>query len=155
MTTLTTGDEAPDFEIPRDGGDLIRLSAYRGHKVVLYFYPRDDSRVCTIEARGFSMQAEAFAAAGATVLGVSKDPVVSHNDFRDKHALRIPLLSDAECDVCERYGVWREKTFDGKTFLGIVRTTFLVDCDRRIQRIWHNVEVEGHVEDVLQAIKGD
>ena len=151
MTVLTIGDEAPDFEIPRDGGVLIKLSAYRGKKVVLYFYPRDDTSGCTIEARGFSTQIGAFAAANSAILGVSKDTVTSHNDFRDKYDLATPLLSDAESDVCERYGVWHEKTVDSRIFMGIVRTTFLIDEKGKIACIWRNVELDGHVDAVLRA----
>ena len=153
MTMLVLGDEAPDIELPRDGGDLVKLSAFRGRKVVLYFYPRDDSSGCTIEALGFTAQAEAFAAANSVVLGVSKDTVSKHEEFCDKYTLGIPLLSDADGDACETYGVWQEKTMNGKTFMGILRATYLIDAEGKIAQIWREVDVNEHIEEVLAAAR--
>lgn len=151
MTALNIGDVAPDIELPRDGGDLVKLSAFRGQNVVLYFYPRDDTSGCTIEALGFTAQADEFAATNTVVLGVSKDTVSKHEEFRDKYALGIPLLSDSDGDVCETYGVWQEKTINGKTFMGIIRTTYLIDAEGKIARIWRDVNVDEHIEEVLAA----
>ncbi|WP_375262096.1 peroxiredoxin [Palleronia sp.] len=145
-----TGQTAPDIELPRDGGDTIRLSAING-PVVVFFYPRADTPGCTTEAKGFTDAADAFAEAGFTVLGVSKDPVAKQDKFRDKHGLKVALLSDADGDVCERYGVWVEKSMYGKTSMGIERSTFLLDADKRVVREWRKVKVPGHVDDVLGA----
>lgn len=154
MTELTEGADAPDFSLPRDGGDTISLSDFAGKSVVLYFYPRDDTSGCTKEAIGFTEASEAFKDAGAVVLGVSKDTVAKHEKFRDKHNLGVALLSDADSDVCERYGVWVEKSMYGKSFMGIERATFLIGPDGKLQKIWRKVKVPGHVDAVLDAVKG-
>ena len=150
---LDTGDIAPDFTLPRDGGEEITLSSLRGAPVVLFFYPRDDTSGCTKEALAFTALRGDFEAAGATVLGLSKDTVAKHEKFRDKHGLGVPLLSDAENEVCEAFGVWKEKSMYGKKFMGIERSTFLIDGEGRIMREWRKVKVPGHAEDVLQALK--
>ncbi len=147
------GDAAPDFRLPRDGGGEVALAELGERMVVLYFYPKDDTSGCTTEARDFSAMAAEFDAAGATVLGVSKDPVTAHDRFRDKHALTVALLSDAESDVCERYGVWTEKSMYGRTYMGIERSTFLIGPDRRIVRSWRKVKVPGHAAAVLAAVR--
>ena len=144
---------APDFTLPQDGGEPVTLSALKPAPVVLYFYPRDDTPGCTKEAIGFTEALAQFNAAGATVLGVSKDSIAKHGKFRAKYELGIPLLSDAESDVCERYGVWVEKAMYGKTFLGIERATFLIDGSGNIARIWRKVKVPGHVAEVLEAVR--
>ena len=144
---------ASDFTLPQDGGEPVTLSALRPAPVVLYFYPRDDTPGCTKEAIGFTEALAQFKAAGATVLGVSKDSIAKHGKFRAKYELGIPLLSDAESDVCERYGVWVEKAMYGKTFLGIERATFLIDGSGNIARIWRKVKVPGHVAEVLEAVR--
>ena len=144
---------APDFTLPQDGGEPVTLSALRPAPVVLYFYPRDDTPGCTKEAIGFTEALAQFKAAGATVLGVSKDSIAKHGKFRAKYELGIPLLSDAESDVCERYGVWVEKAMYGKTFLGIERATFLIDGSGNIARIWRKVKVPVHVAEVLEAVQ--
>lgn len=144
---------APDFTLPRDGGGSVTLSELRGAPVVLFFYPKDNTPGCTKESVGFSADMEAFTAAGAKVFGISKDSVASHDKFVAKHSLTTPLLSDAEGSVCEDYGVWKEKSMYGKTFMGIERTTFLIDADGRISRIWPKVKVDGHVTEVLGAVK--
>jgi peroxiredoxin Q/BCP len=146
-------DPAPDFSLPRDGGDTVSLAALRGGAVVLFFYPRDDTSGCTKEAVAFSALKSEFDAAGVTVLGVSKDSLASHAKFRDKHALTVPLLSDEGSDLCERYGVWAEKSMYGKKFFGIERSTFLIDAEGRIARIWRKVKVPGHAEEVLEAAR--
>ncbi len=148
------GDTAPEVTLPRDGGDTVSLADHAGKPVVLYFYPRDDTPGCTKEAIGFTEMGAAFAEAGAVVLGVSKDTVSKHEKFRDKHELGIALLSDAEGDVCERYGVWVEKNMYGKTSMGIERATFLIGADGKIARVWRKVKVPGHVEEVLDAVRG-
>lgn len=152
-TLIETGAVAPEFSLPRDGGGEVGLADFRGQAVVLYFYPKDDTSGCTKQAIGFTDHADAFAAAGAVVLGVSKDSVTKHDRFRDKHGLKIALLSDEEGDVCERYGVWKEKSMYGKTYMGIERSTFLIDADGKVARTWHKVKVPGHVEEVLEAVK--
>ena len=148
-----TGTEAPDFTLPRDGGGEVTLSALRPAPVVLFFYPRDDTSGCTKEALAFTTLKADFEAAGAQVLGISKDSIAAHDKFRDKHALTVPLLSDADSDTCETYGVWKEKSMYGKKFFGIERSTFLIDGDGRIARVWRKVKVPGHAEKVLDAVR--
>ncbi|MCL6283082.1 peroxiredoxin [Ruegeria sp. 2012CJ41-6] len=146
-------DTAPDFTLPRDGGGEVTLSDLRGTKVVLFFYPRDDTPGCTKESIGFSEQLQAFSDAGAQVLGVSRDTVAKHDKFVAKHGLTTTMLSDADSDICERYGVWVEKNMYGRKSMGIERATFLIDADGHIGRIWRKVKVPGHVEEVLEAVK--
>lgn len=150
---LEPGQPAPDFVLPRDGGGEVGLAGLRGRKVVLYFYPKDDTSGCTKEALAFTELAAAFEAAGAVVLGVSKDPVASHDKFRTKYDLGIALLSDAESDVAERYGVWGEKSMYGRKYMGIERATFLLDEAGTLVRIWRKVKVPGHAEAVLEAVR--
>ncbi len=150
---LEITDPAPDFTLPRDGGDLVTLSQLTQGPVVLFFYPRDDTSGCTKEAIAFTGLLNAFTAAGATVLGISKDTVAKHEKFRDKHDLGMALLSDSESDVCERYGVWKEKSMYGKKFFGIERSTFLIGTDGKIAQIWRKVKVDGHAEVVLDAVR--
>lgn len=152
-TVPAEGDSAPDFTLPRDGGEEVTLSSLRPRPVVLYFYPRDDTPGCTKQAIGFTCAQDAFEEAGGVILGVSKDTVAKHEKFSTKHALGVALLSDAESDVCERYGVYVEKKMYGKTHMGIARTTFLIDGEGKIARVWHKVKVDGHVEEVLAALK--
>lgn len=147
------GNIAPDFTLPRDGGSSVTLSALRPAPVVLFFYPRDDTSGCTKEAVAFSGLKSEFDAAGATVIGISKDSVASHEKFRDKHDLTVPLLSDADDETCEAYGVWTEKNMYGKKFFGIERSTFLIDGAGRIARVWRKVKVPGHAEEVLEAVR--
>lgn len=149
MTAI--GERAPDFTLPRDGGDNVTLSALRPSKVVLYFYPKDDTSGCTKQAIAFTEHLEAFKNAGCEIIGISKDSVTKHNKFRDKHSLGVILASDAESDVCEQYGVWKEKSMYGKTYMGIERSTFLIDADGTIAQEWRKVRVPGHVEAVLEA----
>ena len=146
-------ETAPDFTLPRDGGDEITLSALRPGAVVLFFYPRDDTSGCTKEAIAFTDLQGDFNAAGVTIFGISKDSIAKHDKFRDKHDLGVALLSDEDSDVCERYGVWKEKSMYGKKFMGIERSTFLIDGNGKIARIWPKVKVPGHAEEVLEAAK--
>ena len=153
MSDIEPGRPAPAVTLPRDGGGEVSLADFVGKKVVLYFYPKDDTSGCTLEAIEFTAKLPEFAAAGAVVLGVSKDSVKSHDKFRDKHALGLILLSDETGDVAERYGVWGEKSMYGRKYLGIDRSTFLVDEQGRLARIWRKVRVPGHVEEVLEAVR--
>ncbi len=150
---LKPADEAPDFTLPRDGGGEVTLSALRPAPVVLFFYPKDDTSGCTKEAIAFTGLSAEFETAGVKVFGISKDTVAKHDKFRDKHELGIPLLSDAEGDVCERYGVWKEKKMYGKSFMGIERTTVLIGGDGKVVQVWPKVKVPGHAEAVLEAAK--
>lgn len=145
------GHPAPDFTLPRDGGGSVTLSALRPKAVVLYFYPKDDTSGCTAQARDFTDAADRFAAIDTYVIGVSKDSIARHDKFRDKHDLDVMLLSDAENDVCERYGVWVEKSMYGKKFMGIERSTFLLDGAGQVAQVWRKVKVAGHVDSVLEA----
>jgi peroxiredoxin Q/BCP len=153
MTQPAIGDTAPDFSLPRDGGEIVNLSDFKGKKVVLYFYPKDDAPGCTKEAIGFTDMVDAFAAEDTIVLGVSKDSVKKHDKFVAKHDLKIALLSDEEGDVCERYGTWVEKSMYGKTYMGIERATYLIGADGKIAQAWRKVKVPGHVEAVLDAVR--
>ena len=150
---LDIGHPAPDFTLPRDGGGTLTLSALRPKHVVLYFYPKDDTPGCTKQAIAFTEHAEAFDAAGAVVIGISKDSVAKHDKFINKHALNVDLVSDADSDTCERYGTWVEKNMYGKKYMGIERATFLIAADGTIARIWRKVKVPGHVEEVLEATR--
>ncbi|MDR3498080.1 MAG: thioredoxin-dependent thiol peroxidase [Parvibaculum sp.] len=147
------GDRAPDFLLPADDGAMVSLAGLSGKKVVLYFYPKDDTPGCTIEALAFTAQKAAFDAAGAVVLGVSKDSVADHCKFRDKHNLTVRLISDENGEMLKKYGVWVEKNLYGRTYMGIERTTFLIDGSGVIRKVWPKVKVEGHAEDVLSAVK--
>jgi peroxiredoxin Q/BCP len=151
--TLVEGKPAPAFSLPRDGGQLVSLSAYAGRKLVIFFYPRADTPGCTLEAIAFSRLANAFAAAQTAVLGVSADPVKAQEAFRDKHELTVPLVSDEKLGMLKAYGVWEEKSMYGKTFMGIVRTTVLVDSNGKIARVWRKVRVDGHADEVLAAAR--
>jgi len=144
---------APDFTLPADDGNKITLSALAPAPVVLFFYPRDNTSGCTKEAVAFSHLKPEFNALGGQVFGISKDSLASHAKFRTKQDLSIPLLSDETDNVCEDYGVWQEKKMYGKTFFGIVRSTFLIDSAGQIVREWRKVKVDGHAEDVLTAMK--
>lgn len=148
------GQTAPDFTLPRDGGGEITLSGLRPRKVVLYFYPKDDTSGCTKEAQGFTERKAEFEAAGAVVVGISKDTAQKHDKFVAKYDLDVILASDAEGDVCERYGTWVEKSMYGKKYMGIERSTFLIGGDGTVLREWRKVKVPGHVDAVLEAVKG-
>ena len=145
------GEIAPDFTLPRDGGDTLTLSGLRPKNVVLYFYPRDDTPGCTKEAIAFTGLGDAFEAANTQVIGISKDTAAKHDKFIAKHELGVALVSDAESDVCEQYGVWVEKNMYGKKSMGIERATFLIGPDGKVAQVWRKVKVPGHAEAVLEA----
>jgi len=147
------GAKAPDFTLPRDGGGEVTLSALEGAPVVVFFYPKASTPGCTMEARDFTAALPDFVAAGAQVVGISKDSVKRQENFAARQELAMPLLSDADSDTCERWGVWGEKKMYGKTFEGIVRTTVLIGADGQVVRVWSPVKVKGHVEEVLAAVR--
>ncbi|SFL23462.1 peroxiredoxin [Methylorubrum salsuginis] len=150
---LAPGEPAPDFTLPGAGGETVSLAALRGHTIVLYFYPKDDTSGCTLEAQGFNEAQDAFSAAGAKVIGVSPDSVKSHDKFRAKYGLTFPLASDEAKSMLEAYGVWVEKSMYGRKYMGVERTTLLIDRDGNIAKVWPKVKVPGHVEEVLEAAK--
>ncbi|MCP3389938.1 peroxiredoxin [Bradyrhizobium sp. CCGB12] len=150
---LAEGQKAPAFRLPRDGGDVVTLADYAGQKLVLFFYPRADTPGCTREAIDFTRLADAFAAAGTAVLGISADPLKAQEKFRDKHKLGVPLMSDETHEMLEAYGAWGEKSMYGKSFLGILRTTVLVGSDGSVARVWRNIRVDGHADEVLEAAR--
>lgn len=149
--TLNVGDLAPDFSLPGDGGKTISLSDYLGKSVVLYFYPKDMTPGCTTESIDFSEREAAFKAAGATVIGMSKDSAKRHDTFIAKHDLKVELASDEGGEVIDSYGVWVLKKLYGREYMGIERATFLIDKTGKISEIWHKVKVKGHVDDVLKS----
>jgi peroxiredoxin Q/BCP len=149
--TVDAGQPVPDFTLPRDGGGTLGPKDFRGRKLVLYFYPKDDTAGCTTEALGFTARLADFEAANTAVLGISKDSVRSHDKFRDKHKLAVPLLSDEDGSVVEAFGTWVEKSMYGRKYMGIERSTFLVGPDGTVAQVWRNVKVPGHVEQVLAA----
>ena len=153
MTTLAVGSKAPPFKLPRDGGGSVSLADFKGRKLVLYFYPRADTPGCTREAIDFSRLRGQFHKAGTEILGVSADPIKAQDAFKTKHDLTIALGSDETHQMLEAYGAWGEKSMYGKTFMGILRITFLLGPDGRIARIWPKVKVDGHAEEVLAAAK--
>jgi peroxiredoxin Q/BCP len=151
---LVEGAKAPGFTLPRDGGTSVSLADYAGQKLVLFFYPRADTPGCTREAIDFTRLKNAFAEAGAEVLGISADPVKAQESFRDKHQLAVPLGSDEQHEMLEAYSAWGEKSMYGRNFMGIIRTTVLIGADGRVARIWRNVRVDGHADEVLAAAQG-
>ena len=146
-------DMAPDFTLPSTTGEDITLSALRPAPVVLFFYPRDDTSGCTVENLDFTALLPEFEAAGVKVFGISKDSMASHEKFMAKKSLTVPLLSDETDTVCEAYGVWKEKKMYGKTFMGIERSTFVIDAEGKIAKEWRKVKVPGHAAEVLEAAK--
>ncbi len=151
MAELTVGAKAPEFTLEGEDGVVFRLSDYAGKKLVLYFYPKDDTSGCTKQAIGFTDQKAAFDAVDTEILGVSKDSVKRHAKFRDKHSLGIALGADEDAKVIEAYGVWVEKKLYGRTYMGIERATFLIDRDGKIAQVWRKVKVPGHIDAVLKA----
>ena len=149
--TLQAGAAAPDFTLPTDGGGSVTLSGLKGQQVILYFYPKDDTTGCTAEACGFRDAEASFRGAKTKVIGISKDSVARHDKFKKKYELPFTLASDEHGHVCEDYGVWKEKSMYGRTYMGIERTTFLVGADGKIKRVWNKVKVTGHVAEVLKA----
>ncbi|MCP3412804.1 peroxiredoxin [Bradyrhizobium brasilense] len=151
--TLAEGATAPSFNLPRDGGDSVSLKDFAGKKLVLFFYPRADTPGCTREAIDFTRLKSEFVAAGTEVVGISADTVKAQESFRNKHQLSVPLVSDPAHQMLEAYGAWGEKSMYGRTFMGIIRTTVLVDSGGKIARIWRHVKVDGHAEAVLEAAR--
>ena len=152
MADLQEGSPAPDFTMPTDGGGKISLKDLKGKKAVLYFYPKDDTPGCTTESCGFRDAFPEFDKLGVTIIGVSKDSPESHDKFKKKYQLNFPLASDTDGKVCEAFGVWQEKSMMGKKYMGIDRSTFLIDENGKIARIWRKVKVNGHVDEVKEAL---
>lgn len=150
---LSEGDAAPDVTLEGMDGRSIELSDYRGQKLVLYFYPKDDTSGCTREAQDFTALAPEFEKAGSWILGVSKDDAAKHRKFTDKYELKIPLATDVDGSACEAFGTWVEKSMYGRKYMGIDRATFLIDGDGVVQRVWRKVKVPGHAEEVLAAAR--
>ncbi|MDI7863290.1 thioredoxin-dependent thiol peroxidase [Rhizobiaceae bacterium n13] len=153
MAELRPGDKAPAFELPGNGGQKVSLSTYKGSPVVLFFYPKDDTSGCTIENRDFTALADEFKKAGIVVIGMSPDSPNSHDKFTRKHGLDVVLASDEEKTTLEAYGVWKEKSMYGRKYMGVERTTFLIDANGVVAKIWDKVKVAGHAEDVLKIAK--
>ena len=150
---LTPGTKAPAFSLPATGGMDISLDSLRGRKVVLYFYPKDDTSGCTLEAQNFQALRKEFEAADTEIVGVSPDSLKSHDKFRSKYDLGFPLASDEDKAILEAYGVWVEKSMYGRKYMGIERTTVLIGSDGRVARIWSKVRVPGHAKEVLEAAR--
>ncbi len=150
---LKVGNKAPDFSVEFDTKQEVTSDSLKGKIKVIYFYPKDDTPGCTIEAKDFRDMIGDFKTANAVVIGVSKDSVKSHDKFKEKFCLPFPLASDEDGTMCEDYGVWAEKSMYGKTYMGIERTTFLIDKNGIIRNVWNKVKVDGHVKEVLEAVK--
>ena len=153
MAELSNGDVAPDFALETDTHGTIHLSDFRGRKVVLFFYPKDNTPGCTQEAKDFSELLDEFERAGAVVIGISPDTVRKHENFRKKHGLRVILAADPDHEVLQKYGVWKEKSMYGRKYMGVERSTFLIDENGHIAKIWRKVKVKGHAAEVLDAVK--
>ena len=153
MSDLKEGDKAPAFSMPTNQGTTASLSDYKGRKLVLYFYPKDDTPGCTKEACSFRDNLPHFEKIDAAILGVSKDTVEKHAKFIKKFDLNFPLASDEDGSVCDAYGTWGEKSLYGRKYMGIDRATFLIDADGKIAKIWRKVKVDGHTEEVMAALK--
>jgi peroxiredoxin Q/BCP len=147
------GKRAPAFTASTNGGAKLRLSELQGGPVVLYFYPKDETPGCTTEAKDFTALATKFKKLGVTVVGVSPDTAAKHDKFIDKHDLKLTLVSDQDKAICEKYGVWQEKKNYGRTYMGVVRSTFLIDASGKVAQVWRNIRVKGHAEKVLEAAK--
>ena len=151
--SLQVGDKAPEFSLPAGGGAKVALKDYKGKPVVLYFYPKDDTSGCTAEACAFRDALPDLSKAKAAVIGISRDSVASHDKFKAKYKLPFPLASDEDGKVCQDYGVWAEKSMYGRKYMGIERSTFLIDGKCVIRKVWRKVKVPGHAEEVLEAAK--
>ncbi len=150
---LNPGDAAPDVRYATIAGGEAAIADYKGRKLVLYFYPKDDTTGCTREAQDFTALADDFAKAGADIVGISKDSIKSHAKFADKYGLKVTLGSDESGAVCEAFGVWVEKSMYGRSYMGIERSTFLIDSSGKIARVWRKVKVANHAAEVLEAVK--
>jgi thioredoxin-dependent peroxiredoxin len=153
MTAINEGDALPDFDLPTDGGGRVSKASLKGTPFVLYLYPKDDTPGCTTEARGFTAAQADFEQLGVKMIGLSKDDVDSHEKFKAKHGLTLTLASDEDGRLVEALGAWVEKSMYGKTYMGIDRSTFLVDGEGVVRRAWRKVKVPGHVEEVLEAAR--
>ena len=153
MAQISAGDQAPDFETVDENGNPVKLSDFRGKKVVLYFYPKDDTSGCTLEAQSFTALKPEFDKAGVAVIGISPDSAQSHDKFKAKYGLDLTLAADEEKEATNAYGVWVEKSMYGRKFMGVERSTFLIDRDGKIARAWIKVKVPGHADAVLAAAK--
>lgn len=153
MTSLKEGQKAPAFTLPTDDGKTVSLKDYQGQKLILYFYPKDDTSGCTAQACAFTDGQPAFKKLKTAILGVSRDSIQKHQKFREKYALNFPLASDEEGKVLEKYGVWVEKSMYGRKYMGIERTTFLISEDGKIEKIWSKVKVPGHIDEILGSLK--
>lgn len=150
---LNPGDAAPDVRYAKLDGGKAAIADHKGRALVLYFYPKDDTTGCTREAQDFTALSADFAKAGADIVGISKDSIKSHAKFVDKYGLKVALGSDESGAVCEAFGVWVEKSMYGRTYMGIERSTFLIDASGTIARVWRKVKVASHAADVLEAVK--
>ena len=153
--SLQPGDKAPDFAMPVDGGGKVSLKALKGKNVVLYFYPKDDTSGCTAEACAFRDMLPDFSKLDAMVIGVSRDSIASHDKFKQKYGLSFPLASDEDGSVSKAYGVWVEKSMYGRKYMGIERSTFLIDGSGVIRHVWRKVKVPGHADEVLKALEAE
>jgi peroxiredoxin Q/BCP len=153
MAEITIGSLAPDFDLPRDGGGRVKLTDFRGKSLVLFFYPKDDTSGCTTESLAFTALAEEFAKAGTVVIGMSPDSAACHDRFIKKHKLTVALAADEEKTTLEAYGVWKQKSMYGRSYMGVERTTFLIRADGSVGTIWQKVKVAGHAEAVLAAAR--
>ncbi len=153
VNTLQIGDNAPDFTLQNQSKEKVSLRDYAGSWLILYFYPKDNTSGCTLEAKEFTCLVDAFSELGAIVIGVSKDSIKSHNNFIEKHDLDLELLSDPEHEVMEKYGVWQIKKLYGREFMGVVRSTFLISPEGEIAHAWYKVKAKGHAEKVLETLK--
>jgi thioredoxin-dependent peroxiredoxin len=150
--SVEVGDKAPDFKLRTDGGGKISLQDFKGKPVVLYFYPKDDTSGCTAEACAFRDALPDFSKVEAAIVGISRDSVESHDKFKQKYGLTFPLASDEDGKVCEAYGTWAEKSMYGRKYMGIERSTFLIDGKGVVRNVWRKVKVPGHAEEVLKAV---
>jgi peroxiredoxin Q/BCP len=153
MAVPGIGAQAPEFDLPRDGGGRVSLADFRGKPLVLFFYPKDDTTGCTAESLAFTALAGEFDAAGAAVIGMSPDSAACHDRFINKHKLSVALASDEEKTTLQAYGVWKQKSMYGRTFMGVERTTFLIGADGAVVMIWQKVKVPGHAEEVLKVVR--
>ncbi|HYJ59646.1 MAG TPA: thioredoxin-dependent thiol peroxidase [Methyloceanibacter sp.] len=151
--SFDVGDKAPDFTLPADGGGTVSLKALKGKPVVLYFYPKDDTSGCTAEACAFRDALPDFSKVKAQIVGISRDSVASHDKFKKKYGLTFPLASDEDGKVCQAYGVWAEKSMYGRKYMGIERTTFLIDGKGVVRGVWRKVKVPGHADEVIAAAR--
>ena len=149
--SVEVGDKAPDFTLPSDGGGKVSLKALKGKAVVLYFYPKDDTSGCTAESCAFRDALPNFSKVKAAIVGISRDSVASHDKFKAKYGLTFPLAADEDGTVCEAYGTWVEKSMYGRKYMGIERSTFLIDAKGVVRNVWRKVKVPGHAEEVLEA----